>query len=204
MKMPKTETILETAGKMFSRYGLRKTSIEEIARLARVAKATIYNHFGNKDQIYLEVLRREMQEVVDNLSSKVAEEFLPLDKLITFIKSKFIYMRKAVNILNIYRDGRENLTPEAERIRSELFDREVDILQTILEDGIKKGLFFLNYPLITARAMMHAIKGFELNWLVNESDEKIDSYISELTSILFYGIMSKNRHHEVGPLTIGP
>ena len=49
MNQAKLETILHTAKKMFARYGPRKTSIEEMARVARVAKATIYNNFGNKD-----------------------------------------------------------------------------------------------------------------------------------------------------------
>ena len=43
MKEEKLESILDTAKKMFARYGLRKTCLEEVARMARIAKATIYN-----------------------------------------------------------------------------------------------------------------------------------------------------------------
>lgn len=117
MKQEKLESILNTARKMFARYGLRKTSIEEMARVARVAKATIYSHFGNKDQVYLEVLRREKDEIVDKVSASVDQEAFPVDKLIALVKAKFRYMRQATNILNLDREGIENLLPSAESIR---------------------------------------------------------------------------------------
>ena len=193
MKQEKLESILDTAKKMFARYGLQKTSLEEVARMARVAKATIYNYFGSKDQVYLEVLRREMDEIEEKISSSVAQEVLPGDKLTTFVKAKFRYMRQAINILNLDREGIEKLLPSAESIRNELFDREVNIIHSILKQGVEKGVFYLNDLLLTARAIAHALRGFELNWLVQESEEKIEHYLDELMSILFYGLMSEKR-----------
>ena len=190
MKQEKTEVILKTAEKMFARYGLRKTSIEEMARMARVAKATIYNYFGNKDRVYLEVLRREKNEMVEKISALLEQKTSAPDKLIAFVKAKFRYMRQAKNILNLDREGVESPLPGAESIRNELFESEVDIIHSILNSGIKKGLFHLNYPLLTARAIGHALRGFELNWLVQESEENIEHYLDELMSIVFYGITS--------------
>ncbi len=193
MKQEKLDSILDTAKKMFARYGLRKTTVEEMASMARVAKATIYNYFGTKDQVYLEVLRREMDEIEEKISSSVAQEVLPGDKLTTFVKAKFRYMRQAINILNLDREGIEKLLPSAESIRNELFDREVNIIHSILKQGVEKGIFYLNDLLLTARAIAHALRGFELNWLVQESEEKIEHYLDELMAILFYGLMSEKR-----------
>ena len=198
MKEEKIESILNTAKKMFARYGLRKTSIEEMARVARVAKATIYSYFGNKDQVYLEVLRREKDEIVGKVSASVDQEAFPVDRLVVFVKAKFRYMRQATNILNLDREGIENLLPSAESIRNELFESEVDIIHSILKSGIEKGVFYLNYPLLTARAIGHALRGFELNWLVQESEERIDRYLDELMAILFYGVMSEKKGNKPG------
>ncbi|MCD6295501.1 MAG: TetR/AcrR family transcriptional regulator [Deltaproteobacteria bacterium] len=193
MKQEKVESILNTAGKMFARYGLRKTSIEEMARVARVAKATIYSYFGNKDQVYLKVLSQEKNEIVARESSWVDQEALPADKLVTFVKAKFKYMRQAKNILNLDREGIENLLPRAESIRNELFECEVDIIHSILKDGVEKGVFHINDFLLTARAIAHALRGFELNWLIQESEEKVGHYLDELISILFYGLMFEKK-----------
>lgn len=193
MKPEKLESILDTARKMFARYGLRKTSIDEVARMSRVAKATIYNYFGSKDRVYLEVLRREMDEIVEKISSSVGQEASPKDKLIAFVRAKFRYMRQAINILNLDREGIEKLLPTAEGIRNELFERDVDIISSILNEGVEKGVFHTNNTILTARAIAHALRGFELNWLVQESEEKIDYYLNELMTILFHGLMPENR-----------
>jgi AcrR family transcriptional regulator len=141
MKQEKAESILNTAKKMFGRYGLQKTTLDEIARVARVAKATIYNYFGSKDRVYLEVLRREANEIVKKISLSVDQEVLPGDKVVAFARARFQYMRQAINILNLDRDGIEKVLPKAENIRSELFEREVDIIRSILEEGVKKVFF---------------------------------------------------------------
>ncbi len=193
MKPEKIESILDTARKMFARYGLRKTSLEEVARMARVAKATIYNYFGSKDSVYLEVLRREVDEVVEKVSSSVAQETSPKDKLVAFARAKFRYMRQAINILNLDREGVEKLLPSAEGIRSELFEQEVNIIRSILNEGVEKGVFHTNNTLLTARAIAHGLRGFELNWLVQETEERIDRYLDELISILFYGLIPGKR-----------
>jgi AcrR family transcriptional regulator len=193
MNQVKLETILHTAKKMFARYGPRKTSIEDVARVARVAKATIYNNFGNKEQVYLEVLRREMHEVVENVLTEVKKESLPDAKLIAFVKAKFRYMRKAINILNLDRDGVENILPKVEGIRNELLELEVKNICAILSDGIEKGSFSVVNPLLASRAIAHSLRGFEFNWLIQESEDKIDKYLDELLNILFNGLMTNRK-----------
>lgn len=190
MKREKVISILDTAKKMFGRYGLRKTSIDEVARMARVAKGTIYNYFGSKDQVYLEVLRREADEIMEKVSSSVAQEVLPKEKLSAFARTKFKYMRQAINILNLDREGIENLLPSAESIRSDFFKREVNLIQSILKEGIEKDIFHIHDILLTAKAIAHSLRGFELNWLVQESQERIEHYLDELMNVLFYGLVS--------------
>ena len=193
MKEEKAESILDTAKKMFGRYGLQKTTLDEIARMARVAKATIYNYFGSKDCVYLEVLRRETNEIVEKISFSVDQEVLAGDKLVAFARAKFRYMRQAVNILNLDREGIEKLMPSAEGIRNELFEQEVNIIHSILKQGVQKGVFDINNVHLAARAIGHALKGFEVNWLVQESEERIDHYLDELMNIVFYGLMSEKK-----------
>jgi len=193
MKKEKLESILDAATKMFARYGIRKTTVDEVARMARVAKATIYNYFGSKDHVYLEVLRREANEIVEKISFSVAQEISPRDKLVAFARAKFRYMCQAINLLNLDREGIEKPLPSADTIRNELFEREVNILRSILNEGVEKRIFHINNSLLTARAIANALRGFELNWLVQESEEKIDHYLNELMNIIFYGLVSETK-----------
>ena len=191
MKPEKIEAILETARKAFSRYGPKKTNIDEIARIARVAKGTIYNYFGSKDAVYLEVLSREVNEIIEKISSSVARETSPEKKLASFARAKFQHMRHAVNLINLDREAVEERPRKAEQTRERLFESEVAIVAVILKEGAEKGVFTINDLLLTARAICHALRGFELTWLVRESEERIEQYLDELLKVLFVGIVSE-------------
>jgi AcrR family transcriptional regulator len=52
----KPNAIVLAALELFTRYGYRKTSIDDIARAAQVAKRTVYLHFENKAAVFLEIL----------------------------------------------------------------------------------------------------------------------------------------------------
>lgn len=196
MRLGSSESILIAARKIFARYGLKKTSLDEIARTARVAKGTIYNYFETKEDLYLWVLRREADEILSNVLSAMEKVVAPEDKLLTLVKAKFRYMRKAINILNLDKEGVEKYPPAAEAIRDEYFDREVNIIASVLKLGVEKGAFRLGDFFLTARAIGYALRGFELNWLIHESEERIDQYLTELLKLLFFGIMVEPRTSE--------
>lgn len=189
MKQEKVESILDTARKMFARYGIQKTSLDDVARLARVAKATLYNYFGSKNQIYLEVLQREADDILKKTEAAIEMVSSPIEKLRTFVHAKFRCMKDAANIVNLSREGVDRVIPKTDRIRNNLFEREVGIISSIFELGIREGVFRITDILLTAKAIGYGLKGFELTWLVEESGERIDRYLEGLMDILFNGIL---------------
>ena len=52
------EAMLDAALEVFSRDGYDGGNIDEIARVAGVAKPTVYSHFGDKAALFEETLRR--------------------------------------------------------------------------------------------------------------------------------------------------
>ena len=52
----KPKAIVLAALELFTRYGYRKTSIDDIAQTAHVAKRTVYLHFENKAAVFLAIL----------------------------------------------------------------------------------------------------------------------------------------------------
>jgi len=56
----KRERILDAAARRFAHYGFKKTSIDEIAREARVGKGTVYLVCRTKEELLYQVARREL------------------------------------------------------------------------------------------------------------------------------------------------
>jgi AcrR family transcriptional regulator len=61
------QQLLDVAEEQFATRGYDSASIEEIARLAGVTRPIVYDHFGDKEGVYLACLRRargELQEMI--------------------------------------------------------------------------------------------------------------------------------------------
>lgn len=62
-RIDKHEAILRAAFEVFSRKGYAQASIDVIAAEAGVAKPTVYNHFGDKEQLFREAIMADAESV---------------------------------------------------------------------------------------------------------------------------------------------
>ena len=77
--------ILSTAAEEFGARGFSATTVDRIARRARVNKAMIYYHFPNKRALYTTIVREHFTPIIEKLASIAARPAQPdqqLDRLI--------------------------------------------------------------------------------------------------------------------------
>ena len=58
MASAKRDQLIDTALELFNRDGYRATGIDKILAESGVAKMTLYNHFGSKDELIVAALER--------------------------------------------------------------------------------------------------------------------------------------------------
>lgn len=61
--------LLEAGRSCFLRYGLKKTTIEDVVGPAGIAKSSFYLFFESKEALFVEVIMVEMPEMMDRLMS---------------------------------------------------------------------------------------------------------------------------------------
>lgn len=66
------ERIVTTADQLFSYYGYEKTTLEDIARVIGISKASIYLEFNSKEDILLAVIRGFMEQQLKNMQQQAA------------------------------------------------------------------------------------------------------------------------------------
>lgn len=81
MQQDKKECILRAAAKVFSRFGFKKASVEEIARDAGVAKGTIYLAAETKEDLFYQTLLREVRAWQAEVS-RMVDPRVPADQLL--------------------------------------------------------------------------------------------------------------------------
>ncbi|MBD1434565.1 helix-turn-helix transcriptional regulator [Sphingobacterium sp. DN00404] len=67
-------SIKKSARELFRRYGYNKTSVNELAKQACIAKATFYKHFASKELILHAVLMDYIRENVEDILNKNVRE----------------------------------------------------------------------------------------------------------------------------------
>jgi len=76
MRPSKRDILIEHAMSLFQNHGFHATGIDTVLKSAGVAKMTLYNHFGSKDELILEVLRARREEMVETLSPLASDSSL--------------------------------------------------------------------------------------------------------------------------------
>jgi AcrR family transcriptional regulator len=67
------ERMLEAAYACVARYGISKTTVEDVAREAKLSRATVYRHFpGGKDELINDTIRWETNRFFVRLAEAVA------------------------------------------------------------------------------------------------------------------------------------
>lgn len=73
------ETIKKAAKELFRRYGYNKTSVNEIAKKSKLAKATLYKYFESKEQVLHAILIDYIKQSIEDLLVKKGPKESELD-----------------------------------------------------------------------------------------------------------------------------
>ena len=68
---PATERILDAALLQFEEVGIRRTTVEDIARRAGIERVTVYRRVGSKDDVVSAVVGREAQRAFEALTGAI-------------------------------------------------------------------------------------------------------------------------------------
>ncbi|MDQ2884886.1 MAG: TetR/AcrR family transcriptional regulator [Chloroflexota bacterium] len=68
------ERILDAAAELMVRWGYNKTTIDDIVRLAGVAKGTIYLHWKTREELFLALMKREYVRLVEDIQQRIASD----------------------------------------------------------------------------------------------------------------------------------
>src|SRR5438105_7275188 len=68
----RADRILDAAGELMLRWGYNKTTIDDIARYAGVAKGTIYLHWKTREDLFTALMRREYIRLVEDIQQRIS------------------------------------------------------------------------------------------------------------------------------------
>jgi AcrR family transcriptional regulator len=182
--------VIITAGKIFSRYGFRKTTMDEIAKALKMGKSSIYYYFESKEEIFEAVVLWEANILRNELTTAKAVDS-PIDKMKNYVFVRMKSFEKLANYYNAIFDKNLDHFYFIEHIRSKYDREELAILRLILYDGSRKKVFNVNNSEYTALAIQTTLKGLEVPLFWKKKEVNIESRLNAILGVLFYGIVKK-------------
>ena len=128
----KPNAIVLAGLQLFTQYGYRKTSIDDIAQAAQVAKRTVYLHFENKAAVFLAILEYLGDQVRLRCAAAELEGGTPVDRLTGLLNA---YFGMGFDLFS-----KSEHMPELEETFSKLARTKIVGLNTEYEDRLARFL----------------------------------------------------------------
>jgi AcrR family transcriptional regulator len=183
--------IITTAGQIFSRYGFKKTTMDEVAKALKMGKSSIYYYFESKEEIFEAVVLYEANILRNELTTAIKSVESPIGKMERYVFVRMKAFEKLSNYYNAIFDKNLDHFEFIEKIREKYDREETAILRLLLFDGVRKKVFAVGNSEYTALAIQTTLKGLEVPLFWQKRKVNIDQRLRAILDVLFYGIVLK-------------
>lgn len=186
--------ILEAARSLFGKFGLKKTSMEEIADECGKGKSTLYHYFKNKDEIFLSVLEMECKQFQGTIREAVEKEVGLASKLRALLQTKLQMIQEFHVFFNFSKDL---FLANFDRFRSAMSSYEafeVRLLDQLITEAVEtKEIQFADdrEREIKTYGLAIALKGIYMQAMFEEKFDEFSGKIEGIVQFLHQGLKSE-------------
>lgn len=181
--------ILSASAELFSQYGFKTITMDDIARRAGISKKTLYQHFANKQEVVNESVLWYKNNTSETCMAVLDGAENAIDAMVRMM-AFFDKMHKRINPMAMFEMQR--FFPEAfKTFRDLLVERDVVMMRDNILQGVKEGLYRenINADLLARYRLETSLLMLQPNLLVNDRDSLI-SVALEIGEHFLYGIMT--------------
>ena len=185
------ENILKIAQDIFSKYGYKKTTLDDIANAVRKGKSSLYYYFNSKEDLFQAVIQKEVNILRRELEIVVNRNTNPIEKLRDYILTKLTTYR---GLANFYHAIESDVTAVEfiDNIKLRHQQEEIRMIKRILIEGVRKGEFDVSDFTLVATGITTAIKGLEMPLAAGEySTANLEQSVDNILKIICYGVMKR-------------
>ena len=134
--------ILKAGRKVFARHGYDGTTMDAIADSCSIAKGTLYLYFKSKKQIYLGVLKEDIQSLREATGNAMQAAGTPKAKIRAFVQSRLEFCEEHRDFFRIYNSDISAIliaTHPSQKDLREFYYEQSGKLAEVIAEGIRAG-----------------------------------------------------------------
>ena len=140
------DRVLQAAVTCFSRKGVNKTSMEDVANEASMGRATLYRHFKDRDALCLSVIEREALIIASEIYPQLKE----IDDIGDYIVEGILLAVDAIKansiLYELFKPDSIALSNSLLLVTNRLSLIGIDVLTSMLEPAKKEGTLREDLP----------------------------------------------------------
>lgn len=168
------DKLMDVARQLFAKKGIENTTMADIANASERGRRTVYSYFASKKEIYNAILERESEQLVSRMRLLAESDLPPVDKIKSFIEARIdmVKVDEKASMSDKIRSLFNSDLSRIERVRKLALEKENDILQSMLEQGVRSGEFDPKQAKRFASTLVLALQGLYYSY-VNNNYENI-------------------------------
>lgn len=149
--------ILTAAMELFKEKGYEKTTVSDIVKAAGIAQGTFYIYYKNKEDVFISVIENTREKIIEQLIDvQKRNDLNAVDKMNLIIRLEFDINRTQDDlILQLHLEKNSGIHLQ---FIINTIHKLVPIYTSVIEQGVKEGLFDIKYPKEAAEYMLVATK----------------------------------------------
>src|ERR1035438_5459514 len=170
--------ILKAARKVFARHGYDGATMDDVAEACSIAKGTLYLYFKSKRQIYLGVLKEDLQSLREETGRAIEAADSAADKIRAFITARFDFCERHRDFFRIYNSDISAIFITAHPTQKDLKEFYLEqggMLAEIIAEGVRTGELRSVPPRATAFAIYDMTRACIARRVLGFAHETLDS-----------------------------
>ena len=179
--MAHKEEIIKHASKMFVEQGIKAVRMDDIAQELSISKRTLYEIFGDKEELIYQSIRYYSEQSRDRRLSQISSETTALETMVCNLKG----MMDSAPIAGRMRRNMRRFYPSVyERLERDVQSKSLQDIENWADSCIKNGHFEANINKEYAiKVLHHSVHGMLINTLHEETPS------DELIEMMFYALL---------------
>jgi len=186
------QMLIEVARKLFAEKWKKEVTMNDIAEASQRGRRTLYTYFNNKEEIYKAVIDKELDKIIERLYVVSCQDLEPDVKLTKHIITHLDAVKESVNRNGSLRADFFRDIYEVERARKKVDIKEIELIRSILIDGIKKHIFERLDVELSSIIIFYAIKGLEVPYIRQNISSEFEKNKNSIVDFVLMGIKKKS------------
>ena len=183
--------VLDTARRIFQRYGYAKTTMQDIARALNKSKSTLYYYFKSKEDIFAAIVDDVASDLQNELMRVIQSKADTKTLLKRYIIKRMEYSNQIAILYNLVKDETMNIYSLIQKYRKKFDEFEILALKNIMLRGIENKELRITIDELdpVVYGLASAIKGLEIPFFIESKYTMFKERLNVLLDLLFYGIL---------------